>query len=81
MRCLYDPINLAKIIASFASSPTTSQIAKNGTEKLYYPLGELQGSNSEFELITPKLITGSYFENNLYRFSWVGLSMVAILDF
>ena len=42
---------------------------------------KLQGSNSEFKLITPKSITGSYFEITLSRFGLVGLPMVAILDF
>ena len=35
----------------------------------------------EFKLITPKPITGTYFETNLSRFGLVGLPMAAILDF
>ena len=42
---------------------------------------ELQGSNSEFKLITPKPITGTYFDTNLNRFSLAGLPMADILDF
>ena len=42
---------------------------------------ELQGSNSEFKLITPKSITGTHFDTNLSRFNLAGLPMVVILDF
>ena len=41
---------------------------------------ELQGSNLEFKLITPKPITGTYFETNLSRFGLAGLPLGAILD-
>ena len=42
---------------------------------------ELKGSNLEFKLNTPKLITGTYFETNQTSFGLVGLPMVAFLDF
>ena len=41
---------------------------------------ELQGSNSEFKLIIPKPITGTYFETNLSRLGLAGLLLGAILD-
>ena len=56
-------------------------MAKNGTKKSFHPPDELHGSNLEFKLITPKPITGTYFETNLSRFYLAGLPMVAILDF
>ena len=65
----------------FASGATASLVVKNGTKKLSQPFEELQGSNSEFKLITPKPITGAYFDTNLSRFGLAGLPMVAILDF
>ena len=42
---------------------------------------ELQGLSLEFKLITPKLISGTYFGTNLSRFGLAGLHMVAILDY
>ena len=60
---------------------TASLVAKNGTKKLSQPFEELQGSNSEFKLITPKPITGTYFDTNLSRFGLAGFPMAAILDF
>ena len=56
------------MIGSFASGTTASLVAKNVTKKLNQPFEELQGSNSEFRLITPKPITGTYFEINLGRY-------------
>ena len=69
------------MIGSFASGATASLVAKNGTKKLSQPFEELQGSNSEFKLITPKPITGTYFDTNLSRFGLAGLPMAAILNF
>ena len=46
---------------------------------IYQLFEELQGSNSEFQLITPKPITGTYLETNLSRFGLLGLPIVAIL--
>ena len=42
---------------------------------------ELQGWNLELKLITPKDITGTYFDPNLSRFDLAGFPMAAILDF
>ena len=42
---------------------------------------ELQGWNSEFKLITPKYITGTYSDTKLSRFGLASLPMAAILDF
>ena len=42
---------------------------------------ELQSWNSEFKLITPKPITGTYFDTKLSRFGLAGSAMVAILEF
>lgn len=39
------------------------------------------GLNSQLELITPKSITGTYFDTNLTGFSLVGLSMETIFDY
>ena len=50
------------MIGSFASGATAPQVAKNGTQKLSQPFEELQGSNLEFKLITPKPITGTFFD-------------------
>ena len=69
------------MIGSHTSSATTSLVAKNLTKKLSQLFEELQGSNLEFKLITPKPITGTYFETNLSRFGLAGLPMAAILDF
>ena len=45
------------------------------------PFEELQSWNSEFKLITPKSITGTYSDTKLSRFGLASLPMVAILDF
>ena len=45
------------------------------------PVEELQTLNSEFKLITPKPITGTYFDTKLSRFGWAGSARVAILKF
>jgi len=42
---------------------------------------EEQGWNSEFKLITPKSITGSYFDTKPSKFGLAGSFMVAIQDF
>ena len=47
---------------------------------IYRPFEELQGWNLKFKLITPKSITGTYFDTKLSRFCLAGLSMAAILD-
>ena len=61
-RCLNYCIGLPHIvIGSLASSATSSLVAKNWTKKLSQPFEELQGSNSEFKLITPKPIIRTYF--------------------
>ena len=69
------------MIGSFASSATASLVAKNGTKKLSQPFEELQGSNSEFKLITPKPITRTYFDNNLSRFGLAGMNIGAIINY
>ena len=69
------------MIGSFASGATASLVAKNGTKELSQPFEELQSSNLEFMLSTPKTITGTYFETNLSGFGLAGLPMVAIFDF
>ena len=66
---------------SFASSATASLVGKNRTKKLSQLFEELYGSNLEFKLITPKPISGTYFETNLNRFGLAVLPMAAILDF
>ena len=52
---------------SFASGATASIVAKNWTNNLSQPFKELQGSNSEFKLITSKSITqkilGIFWDN------------------
>ena len=68
------------MIESLASGTTSSLVAKNVTKKLSLPFEELQGSNSELKLITPKPITGTYYETKLSRYGLAGLPMVAILD-
>ena len=45
------------------------------------PFEELQGWNSEFKLITPKYITGTYSDTKLGRFGLASLPVVTILDF
>ena len=69
------------MIGSFASGATASLLVENDTNKISQLFEELQGSNSEFELITPKPITRTYFETNLSRFCLTGLPMEAICDF
>ena len=69
------------MIESFASGTTASLVAKNLNKKSSQPFEELQGSNLEFKLITPKSITGTYFETTLSRFGLEGLPIVAILHF
>ena len=61
-RCLNDCIDLPNMIGSFESGATAFHVAKNGTKKLSQPFEELQGSNLEFKLITPKPIIGTYFD-------------------
>ena len=68
------------MIRSFASGTTASLVAKNVTKKLSEPFEELQDSNLEFKLITPKPITRTYFGTKFSRFGLAGLSIVAILD-
>ena len=58
-RCLKDHIYLCDMIGSFTSGATASILAKNLTKNLYQPFKEVQCSNSEFKLITPKSITGT----------------------
>ena len=48
---------------------------------IFQPFEELQDSNSEFKLITPKPITGTCFDINMSRFGLAGLHIVTILDF
>ena len=66
------------MIRSFASGATALLVAKNGTKKISQLFEELRGSNLEFNLNTPKPITGTYFETNLSRFGLAGLPKVAI---
>ena len=56
-RSLNDRIGLLNMIGSFASGTTASIVAKNWTNNSSQPFKELQGSNSEFKLITSKSIT------------------------
>ena len=49
------------MIGSFASAATTSLVAKYRTKTLSQGFEELQGSNSEFKLITLEPIIGTYF--------------------
>ena len=62
------PYQSPHMIGLFESSATSSLVAKNRTKKLSLLFEELQGSYLEFKLITPKPITGTYFETNLRRF-------------
>ena len=80
LRCLNNHNDIPDKIGSFASGPATSMVAKNGTKKLSQPFEELQCSNLEFKLITPKPISGTHFETNLSRFGLEGLPLAAILD-
>ena len=66
------------MIGLFSSGAIASQGAKNITKILGQPFEELQGSNLEFRPITPKIITRSYFDNNLIKFSLASLHSVAI---
>ena len=56
-------------------------VAKKWTKKLSQLFEELQGWNLKFKLITPKYITGTYFDTKLSKFDLAGFIMVAILDF
>ena len=49
-------------------------------KKISQPFEELQGWNSEFKLITPKTISGTYSKTNLSRFGLAGFPLTAILD-
>ena len=69
------------MIGSFARGATAYLLVENNTNKIYQLFEELQGSNSEFELITPKPITRTYFETNQSRFCLTDLPMEAIRDF
>ena len=61
------PFEVPDMIGSFVSGATTSIVAKNWTNNLSQPFKELQGSNSEFKLITSKSITqkilGLFWDN------------------
>ena len=50
-------------------------------EHTFQLIEELQGWNLEFKLITPKSITGTYFDTKLSRHGLAGLTMAATLDF
>ena len=75
------PYQSANIIGSFANGATASLVTKNGTTKLSQSFEELWSSILESNLITPKPITGTYFETNLSMFSLAGSPMVAIWNF
>ena len=62
------------MIESFSSGTPASQVAKNGTKKLSQLFEELQGSNSEFKLITPKPIIGTI---SIFLTSSTNASLVA----
>ena len=68
------------MIISLTIGTTYSLVAKIGTRKISELFEELQGSNLEFKVITPKPITGTHLETNLSRFGLAGLPMAAILD-
>ena len=53
-------MDLSDMIGSFASSTNASLLAKNWTKELSQLFEELEGSNSEFKLITQKPIIGTY---------------------
>ena len=78
--CLNDRIDLPHMIGSFPGGATSSMVAKNWTKKLSQPFEELQGWNSEFKLITPKTISGTYSKTNLSRFGLADFPLAAILD-
>ena len=69
------------MIGLFTCGATASLMPKNETKKLSQLFEELQGSNLEFKLITPKPITWTYFLSNMSRFGLAGFPMVAILNF
>ena len=69
------------MIGSFASGTIAFIVAKNWTKNLSQLFKELQDSNLEFKLITPKPNTGTYFDTNLSRFGLAGLHMAVLLDF
>ena len=48
------------MIGSFASGAIAFIVAKNRTKTLSQLFKELQGSNSEFKLVTPNLFLGPY---------------------
>ena len=51
---------LPNMIGSFASGAIAFIVAKNQTKTLSQLFKELQGSNSEFKLVTPNLFLGPY---------------------
>ena len=53
-------INLPDMIGSFASGAIAFIVAKNRTKNLSQLFKDLQGSNSEFKLVTPNLFLGPY---------------------
>ena len=61
-KCLNHCIDLHNVIGSLESGSTASIVAKNWTRNLSQLFKELQSSNSEFKLITPKPITKTYFD-------------------
>ena len=66
-RCLNDHIDLHNMIELYESGTTTSIVAKNRTKNLSQPFKELQGSNSEFMLITPKSILKSIWRGLVWQ--------------
>ena len=80
-RSLNDRIGLLNMIGSFASGATASIVAKNWTNNLSQPFKELQGSNSEFKLITTKSFTGTHFDTKLSSFGLEGLPIGSHLGF
>ena len=69
------------MIGSFTSGATASLVARNGTKKLSHLFEELEGSNSEYKLITPKSFTETYFDTKLSRFGLAGFPMAATIDY
>ena len=45
-----------------------------------HPFEELEGWNLEFKRITPKSITGTYFDTKLSRFGLAGSAMAALIE-
>ena len=60
LRCLNDHIDLPDMIGSFANGAIAFIVAKNQTKNLSQLFKDLQGSNSEFKLVTPNLFLGPY---------------------